>query len=143
MRIGTQVRHYPSGSGGGHAGRSGPASRRRRMRGARQHPLARARWSWRWWPSWPPWAWSRPTPLRRRRRVRRPRPAYPCGVLLPWFPETENWSTHYTPTLGHYDSSDPTILADHVAMAQYAGLDAFIASWWGQGTRTAQRLPLL
>jgi len=28
-------------------------------------------------------------------------------------------------------------------MAKYAGLNAFISSWWGQGTPTAKRLPLL
>ena len=66
-----------------------------------------------------------------------------AAFYYPWFPETEHWSTHYAPTLGHYDSADPATLAKHVAMAQYAGLDAFIASWWGQDTPTDHRLPLL
>lgn len=42
-----------------------------------------------------------------------------------------------------YNSSDKTILATHVTMAKYAGLDAFIASWWGLGKPTDARLPLL
>ncbi len=66
-----------------------------------------------------------------------------AAFYYPWFPETEHWATHYGPLLGKYDSSSPTILARHVSMARYAGLDAFISSWWGSGSRTAQRLPLL
>src|SRR3954467_15422757 len=66
-----------------------------------------------------------------------------AAFYYPWYPETEHWSTHYKPTLGAYDSSDPAVLARHVSMAKYAGLDAFIPSWWGAGTRTATRLPTL
>src|SRR5215211_9009235 len=66
-----------------------------------------------------------------------------AAFYYPWFPETEQWATRYTPTLGKYDSSDPHVLATHVAQARYAGLDAFIASYWGPDTPTAQRLPLL
>ncbi|HEY2299384.1 MAG TPA: alkaline phosphatase family protein [Jatrophihabitans sp.] len=66
-----------------------------------------------------------------------------AAFYYPWYPETEHWATHYSPSLGHYDSSDPAVLAAHVAAAKYAGLDAFIASWWGQGTPTDKRLPLL
>ena len=60
-----------------------------------------------------------------------------------WFPETENWASHYTPQLGKYDSSNPSVVATQVAQAKAAGLDAFISSWWGRGTPTDQRLPLL
>ena len=66
-----------------------------------------------------------------------------AAFYYPWYPETEHWATHYTPSLGHYDSSDPAVLAAHVAAARYAGLDALIASWWGPGTPTDKRLPLL
>lgn len=59
-----------------------------------------------------------------------------------WFPERDKWGTHFDPTLGKYDSSSPSIFASHVSMAKYAGLDAFISSWWGRGTPTATRLPL-
>jgi hypothetical protein len=64
-----------------------------------------------------------------------------AAFYYPWFPETEHWSTQYHPSLGKYDSSNPTILAAHVAAAKYAGLDAFISSWWGSGTATDKRLP--
>jgi hypothetical protein len=66
-----------------------------------------------------------------------------AAFYYPWFPEAEAWATKYTPTLGDYDSSDPTVLNRHVAQAEYAGLDALISSYWGAGTKTAQRLPLL
>src|SRR5215211_1720633 len=66
-----------------------------------------------------------------------------AAFYYPWYPETEHWATRYAPTLGKYDSSDPHVLATHVAQARYAGLDAFIASYWGPDTPTAQRLPLL
>ncbi|MCW2809738.1 MAG: phosphatidylinositol-3-phosphate phosphatase [Friedmanniella sp.] len=66
-----------------------------------------------------------------------------AAFYYPWFPETEHWSTRYSPSLGKYDSSDPAVLATHVSQARYAGLDAFISSYWGAGTKTAQRLPLL
>ena len=66
-----------------------------------------------------------------------------AAFYYPWFPESENWATRYTPSLGKYDSSDKHVLAAHVAQAQYAGLDAFISSYWGKDTPTAHRLPLL
>ncbi len=66
-----------------------------------------------------------------------------AAFYYPWYPESEHWATRYTPSLGKYDSSNPRMLATHVAQARYAGLDAFIASYWGQGTPTARRLPLL
>jgi Glycosyl hydrolase family 99 len=76
-----------------------------------------------------------------------PRPAVSWPIraafYYAWFPETENWATHYTPSLGKYDSSESHILAAHVAQARYAGLDAFISSYWGRDTPTATRLPLL
>jgi Glycosyl hydrolase family 99 len=66
-----------------------------------------------------------------------------AAFYYPWFPESEHWATRYTPSLGKYDSGNPRVVATHVAQARYAGLDAFIASYWGQGTPTARRLPLL
>ena len=66
-----------------------------------------------------------------------------AAFYYPWFPESEHWATRYTPSLGKYDSSDKRILATHVAQAKYAGLDAFISSYWGKDTPTAHRLPLL
>ncbi len=66
-----------------------------------------------------------------------------AAFYYPWFPESEHWATRYAPTLGKYDSSDKRVLATHVAEARYAGLNAFISSYWGNGTQTARRLPLL
>lgn len=60
-----------------------------------------------------------------------------------WFPETENWATQYHPALGKYDSSNPTIVAAHVAQMRWAGLDAGIYSWWGRGTPTDNRMPMV
>jgi hypothetical protein len=42
-------------------------------------------------------------------------------------------STHY-PALGPYDSHDPKLLAHHAEEAKFAGIDAFIISWWGKGS---------
>jgi len=39
-------------------------------------------------------------------------------------------STDY-PLFGPYDSYDPRIIRAHIALAQQAGIDGFIASWWG------------
>jgi hypothetical protein len=59
----------------------------------------------------------------------------------PWFPETWHTNDHYHPTLGNYESGNMTVLASHVAMMKYAGMDAAISSWWGRGTPTDNRLP--
>jgi hypothetical protein len=66
-----------------------------------------------------------------------------AAFYYPWFPETEDWATRYAPSLGKYDSSNPRVLATHVAQARYAGIDAFISSYWGPDTPTARRLPML
>lgn len=66
-----------------------------------------------------------------------------AAFYYPWFPETEKWKTRYSPELGSYDSSNPTVIASHIALAKYGHLDAFIASWWGSGSKTDSRLPIL
>jgi len=77
-------------------------------------------------------------------------PTFPirAAFYYPWFPEA--WTqqgmhpySHYTPTLGFYDSSDKTIEAKHVAAMRAAGLDAGIASWWGPHTPTDARIAAL
>jgi hypothetical protein len=72
-------------------------------------------------------------------------PAAPirAAFYYPWFPETEHWATHYAPSLGRYDSSAAAVVSAHVSAARYAGLDAFISSYWGRTSPTARRLPLL
>ncbi|MCS7256957.1 MAG: DNRLRE domain-containing protein [Thermomicrobium sp.] len=59
----------------------------------------------------------------------------------PWFPEAWKQSgifpfTHYHPTLGYYDTGDATVIRQHIAAMQYGGIQAAIASWWGQGHHT-------
>lgn len=77
-------------------------------------------------------------------------PSFPMrgAFYYPWFPEAWNQQgldpfSQYTPSDGFYDSSNPAIIADHVAAMQYGGMDMAISSWWGQGTPTDQRVPAL
>jgi Glycosyl hydrolase family 99 len=75
--------------------------------------------------------------------LRKASPPIRAAFYYPWFPETEQWATRYAPTLGRYDSDAPRVLSAHVSAARYAGLNAFISSYWGRTSRTARRLPLL
>ncbi len=77
-------------------------------------------------------------------------PSFPirAAFYYPWFPES--WTqlgvypyTNYHPQLGYYNSSDSTVLQNHIAMMQYGGIEAGIASWWGQGSKTDSRIPAL
>jgi hypothetical protein len=47
-----------------------------------------------------------------------------------WFNQA-SWASRKNdlPSLGAYDSTDPAVIAQHVAWARSAGIDAFIASW--------------
>jgi hypothetical protein len=70
------------------------------------------------------------------------------AFYYPWFPEA--WTqggvypfTNYTPTLGFYDSSSLSVINQHIADMQYAGIKGGIASWWGQGTPTDGRITTL
>jgi hypothetical protein len=65
-----------------------------------------------------------------------------------WFPESWDQSglnpySHYQPTLGYYSEDDPAVIAQHIAAMQYGKIQAGIASWWGQGHYTDQRVPAL
>lgn len=70
-----------------------------------------------------------------------------AAFYYPWFPETWGPSgdrfTNYHPTIGWYDSSDVGVVSQHIAAMQYGGIQAGIASWWGQGSKTDQRIPTL
>ena len=78
-------------------------------------------------------------------------PAFPIRATFyyPWFPET--WSqggidpfTNYRPSLGLYDSGDPSVIRAHLRAMRYGGIEVGISSWWGQGEPTDQRVrPLL
>jgi hypothetical protein len=66
----------------------------------------------------------------------------------PWFPEAWHQKgydpyTNFHPSLGLYSLNDLTVAKRHVAQMLYANSTVGIASWWGQGSRTDQRLPLL
>jgi hypothetical protein len=76
-------------------------------------------------------------------------PSFPirAAFYYPWFSEAWNQQgfnpfTNYAPSLGFYDLTNQTILSQEIAM-QYAGIQAGIASWWGQGTKTDSRIPAL
>ncbi len=71
-----------------------------------------------------------------------------AAFYYPWFPEA--WKqqgiepyTNYHPSLGFYSLSDQTMVRQHIDAMQYGGIQVGIASWWGQGSATDQRLPLL
>ncbi len=71
-----------------------------------------------------------------------------AAFYYPWFPEAWNQQgvspyTNYHPSLGSYDSSDQSILKQHIAAMQYGGIQAGIASWWGQASKSDSRIPAL
>jgi len=76
-------------------------------------------------------------------------PQFPirAAFYYPWFPETwgssSNPFTNYRPSLGLYNSSDAATIASHIKAMQYGGIEAGIASWWGQGTKTDGRVSSL
>ncbi len=38
------------------------------------------------------------------------------------------------PTLGEYDDRDPAVIAQHLSWCEEAGIDFWVASWWGPGS---------
>jgi acid phosphatase type 7 len=73
-------------------------------------------------------------------------PSFPirAAFYYPWFPEAWNQQgfnpfTNYNPSLGFYDASQ-AVTRQHIAAMQYGGIQAGIASWWGQGSRTDGRI---
>lgn len=64
-----------------------------------------------------------------------------AAFYYPWFPEA--WTqlginpySHYTPTLGYYDTGNSTVVENHIAQLESAGFDVAILSWWGQTHHT-------
>ncbi|MDD5371388.1 MAG: DNRLRE domain-containing protein, partial [Anaerolineaceae bacterium] len=79
-----------------------------------------------------------------------PQPSFPirAGFYYPWFPQA--WTqlgiypyTNYNPTLGFYNGADLATVKKHIDMLQYGGMQAGIASWWGQGSQTDSKVPVL
>ncbi len=63
-----------------------------------------------------------------------------AAFYYPWFPEAWNQLginpyTNYNPTLGFYDSTNPTVINSHIDSLIYAGMNAAVYSWWGQGSK--------
>lgn len=74
-------------------------------------------------------------------------PAFPIvgTFYYPWFPE--QWTqlgiypyTNYQPSLGFYDSADPSTIRAHIEAMSYGGIQVGISSWWGQGDLTDERV---
>jgi hypothetical protein len=42
-----------------------------------------------------------------------------------------------------YDSSDPVAIKRQITQAKSAGIDGFLSSWWGAGSRTDRNLPVV
>jgi len=69
----------------------------------------------------------------------------PAGGWIHWGePDGESLpeSAHY-PLLGPYDSLDPGLVEAQIRLAQGAGIDGFVSSWWGPGTREDDAFALL
>lgn len=79
-----------------------------------------------------------------------PQPGFPirAAFYYPWFPEAWNQQgldpfTHYNPSLGFYDSGATNVIEQHIQALEYGNVQAGIASWWGQGSKTDLRFPAL
>ena len=66
------------------------------------------------------------------------------AFYYPWFPE--GWThagyapyTHFTPSLGFYDTSEPTVIRAHIKAMRWGRIRAATYSWWGQGSSTDLR----
>lgn len=82
-----------------------------------------------------------PTPTPSGGSSFQPAPPITAAFFYPWFPNA--WSqggvypfTNFTPSLGYYDSKDNAIIDEQLRLASRAHIEAFIASWWGQGHHT-------
>jgi glycoprotein endo-alpha-1,2-mannosidase len=61
-------------------------------------------------------------------------PDGPSGQWVHWEPRRANRASTHVPAAGYYDSLDPETVRRHVREAKAAGIDGFIASWWGLRT---------
>jgi hypothetical protein len=71
------------------------------------------------------------------------------GVFYyPWFPEAWHQGgfdpyTQFHPSSGLYSLDQLAVAKQHVEEMLYANINVGIASWWGQGSKTDKRIPLL
>jgi fibronectin type 3 domain-containing protein len=67
-----------------------------------------------------------------------------AAFYYPWFPSAWNQQglnpfTQYHPSAGFYSSADAAIVSKHIDAMTYAGMNAAIYSWWGQGSTEDSR----
>jgi glycoprotein endo-alpha-1,2-mannosidase len=68
------------------------------------------------------------------------------GSWAHWYVErdgSEVLSTPYFPARGLYSSSDPRVVDAQMRQIRAVGIDTVVVSWWGFGSREAERLPLV
>ena len=77
-------------------------------------------------------------------------PGFPirAAFFYPWFPESWNQAgynpfTNYTPSLGLYDSGSTSVIQNQIQAMTYGNINAAILSWWGQGTKSDQRVSII
>ena len=58
-------------------------------------------------------------------------PSGPSGEWFHWNPYSPHYNSAHVPAAGWYDSQDPDTVRQHIREAKAAGIDGFIASWWG------------
>ncbi len=61
-------------------------------------------------------------------------PEGPSGKWVHWNPNSSHHDSAHDPAYGFYDSKDPETVRRHIREAKSAGIDGFIASWWGPYT---------
>ena len=58
-------------------------------------------------------------------------PEGPSRAWVHWNPHRSHHDSAHDPAYGLYDSRDPETVRRHIREAKSAGIDGFIASWWG------------
>ena len=109
----------------------------------------------------PPVAAESATPEVTTTAVETSPPSYKVAAFYyPWYgnPQTDGTWIHwgqnhhippddigadFFPALGAYSSRDPAVVAQHMEWLRQAGIGVIITSWWGQGSREDQAVPLL
>jgi hypothetical protein len=71
-----------------------------------------------------------------------------AAFYYPWFPEAWDQSginpyTRYHPSAGSYSEANASVVAAQIGAMQYGKIGLGIASWWGQGSQTDAKMPLL
>jgi hypothetical protein len=71
-----------------------------------------------------------------------------AAFYYPWFPQAWTQSgrfpfTNYHPSDGFYATNSVSVIKRQIADMRYGGLNAAIASWWGQGSYEDLRIPEL